>query len=242
MAVKIAFFSQKGGVGKSTSVLSITPEIAGQLDSRPLVIDSEIGGGTSEAIRLYEMGNGDRWPADLIPLAEESVDKDPIAAAREVLVSEKDRDVIVIDGRANALETELGRYLSLATDLIVVPIRPGVIEAKKVVQTHHALHKLFNEELVPRGIEPPKIVGMWVLPTPSTLTKSALERISVTEMLLENHTSITFLENRLYGYEPVLNILSTGVPIGQQAPGSKAHKLVRDLADEILDFVSESGA
>lgn len=239
MAVKLAFFSQKGGVGKTTSVLTITPEIAGQIETRPLVIDSEIGGGASEAIRLYENMTDEKWPGDLVPLGEMAIDADPVETARGILREEKDREVIVIDGRANTLETDLGRYLSLTADVIIIPVRPGVIEAKKVVQTHHTIQKLIKTELIPMGIEPPKIVGLWVLPTPSTLTKSMLDRIEMSEALLEGHTSVRFLKNRLYGYEPVLNILSTGEPIGRQAPGSKAHIMVREIANEILELVSE---
>jgi chromosome partitioning protein len=214
MAIRIAFASLKGGVGKSTLTLNVATCLH-QAGHRVLIVDAD------------PQGTCSTWAAKA---AELEHDGPPVvamtgAALRRDLVRVADGyDVVVLDSPPR-VGTE-ARAVMLAADLVVLPVTPGAADvwaARETVTVFDDAHDL-RPEL--RGVVVLNRADRTAL---SRMAGKAVEGLGVDALDVVVGQRVAFGEATLAGQGVVT-----------YAPSSDAAREVRRLTRALLDVFGPS--
>lgn len=254
----IVITNQKGGVGKTTTTISMAAELV-RMGYKTLAVDFDpqgdltFGTGTEEREEtIYELMEGQIAPKDVIIKREGSFDLIPAGLRLAIADTEYAKQEDGYNKLKNALKPLRNKYdfvlidskpsfgllpinAMMAADDVIVPIESGVFSIaalNKLVKTIEQVKAQGNKKLCLRGI----------LVTRCTLfTNISREVASVAKQLSEVYQTSVF-KTAIHNTVDVPEAQKRGIDVGSYRPKSKASKDYAAFVKEYLDMIGNPPA
>ena len=234
MASVIAVANQKGGCGKTT----ITMNLAGVLASdgmKVLVIDAD----PQASAQHWSMKAGDAGMGfEVLTHPHEDVHR----KVREMAA--KGYDVILIDcppGASQAVtgrdsQTSISRMALLAADLVVVPVRPSMLD-------YLASHQLLPLLRDVGALKEHQKVFIVVNGKPPGKTRAGSEALAVAEAVFQiDGADVRVMRSEVTTRQAFVLSPTTGQTVVNYEPDGKAATEMRNLAEEIAQCLQATAA
>lgn len=234
MASVIAVANQKGGCGKTT----ITMNLAGVLASdgmKVLVIDAD----PQASAQHWSMKAGDAGIGfEVLTHPHEDVHR----KVREMAA--KGYDVILIDcppGASQAVtgrdsQTSISRMALLAADLVVVPVRPSMLD-------YLASHQLLPLLRDVGALKEHQKVFIVVNGKPPGKTRAGSEALAVAEAVFQiDGADVRVMRSEVTTRQAFVLSPTTGQTVVNYEPDGKAATEMRNLAEEIAQCLQATAA
>lgn len=234
MASVIAVANQKGGCGKTT----LTMNLAGVLASdgmKVLVIDAD----PQASAQHWSMKAGDAGIGfEVLTHPHEDVHR----KVREMAA--KGYDVILIDcppGASQAVtgrdsQTSISRMALLAADLVVVPVRPSMLD-------YLASHQLLPLLRDVGALKEQQKVFIVVNGKPPGKTRSGTEALAVAEAVFQiDGVDVRVMRSEVTTRQAFVLSPTTGQTVVNYEPEGKAATEMRNLAEEIAQCLQTTAA
>ena len=234
MASVIAVANQKGGCGKTTLTMNLAGVLARD-GMQVLVIDADPQASAQQwAMKAGEQGIG----FEVMTHPHEDIHR----KVREMAA--KGYDVILIDcppGASQAItgkdsHTSISRMALLAADLVIVPVRPSMLD-------YLASHQLLPLLRDVGSLKAQQKVFIVVNGKPPGRTRAGMEAISVAEDVFRiDGVDVRVLRSEVTTRQAFVMSPTTGQTVVIYEPGGKAAAEIETLAQEIAECLQASAA
>ena len=224
----IAVANQKGGCGKTTLTMSLAGVLATEADLKVVVIDADPQASAHRwAMRAGESGP----PFEMTTHPHEDVHR----KARELAA--KGADFVFIDcppGTAQAVkgkdnQTNISRMALLAADVVLVPVRPSMLDYDAAEQ----LLPLLKDVSTLRDHQKVLIV---INGKPPGRTRSGAEARSVAgEIFRAEGVDVQVLKTELTTLQAFILAPVNGLTVTSYEPKGNAAEQIRSLAEELAE-------
>jgi chromosome partitioning protein len=224
MPTVIAVANQKGGCGKTTICVNLAGVLAAENGLNVLLVDADPQASSQQwAMRASEAGIG----FEVMTHPHEDIHR----KIREM--SARSYDVILIDCPPGASQvaggrdsqTSISRMAILAADLVLVPVRPSMLD----YLASHQLMPLLRDVAALK--EQQKVLIVLNGKAPGR-TRAGAEALSVAEVL---HSEVT--TRQAFVMAPTV-----GMTVTSYEPNGKAAEEIRNLAEEIAQCLQANAA
>jgi chromosome partitioning protein len=222
----IAVANQKGGCGKTTLTMSVAGVLATEVGLRVAVIDADPQASAHRwAMRAGESG----VPFEMTTHPHEDVHR----KAREIAA--KGMDIVLIDcppGTAQSVggkdnQTNISRMALLAADLVLVPVRPSMLDYDAAQQLLPLLKDVST-------IKDHQKVLVVINGKPPGRTRSGAEARAVASEIFEaDGVDVRVLQTELTTLQAFIMAPVHGLTVTSYEPKGNAAELIRALAEEI---------
>lgn len=252
----IVITNQKGGVGKTTTTISMAAELH-RLGYRVLAVDFDpqgdltfgTGVGKPEDT-IYELMEGDIAPKQVIVHREDSFDLIPAGLQLSLADTKYAQQEGGYEKLKNALKPLRNKYdfviidnkpsfgmlplnAMMAADDVIVPIESGVFSIAaldNVVKTIEQVKKQGNAKLRLRGI----------LVTRCTLFTNISKEVAGVARQLSSVYQTSVFQSAIHNTVDVPEAQKRGVDVGTYRPKSKATKDYAAFVEEYLEMIGQS--
>ena len=235
MSSVIAVANQKGGCGKTTLTMNLAGVLAIEAKMKVLVIDADPQASAQHwAMRAGESGMG----FEVLTHPHEDIHR----KVRELAT--KGYDVILIDCPPGASQlstgkdsqTSISRMALLAADLVVVPVRPSMLD---YLASHQLLPLLRDVGTLKEN----QRVFIVVNGKPPGRTRAGAEALSVAEEVFQIHgVDIKVLQSEVTTRQAFVLAPTMGQTVITYEPAGKAAEEIRKLAEEIAQCLQANAA
>ena len=235
MSSVIAVANQKGGCGKTTLTMNLAGVLAIEAKMKVLVIDADPQASAQHwAMRAGESGMG----FEVLTHPHEDIHR----KVRELAT--KGYDVILIDCPPGASQlstgkdsqTSISRMALLAADLVVVPVRPSMLD---YLASHQLLPLLRDVGTLKEN----QRVFIVVNGKPPGRTRAGAEALSVAEEEFQIHgVDIKVLQSEVTTRQAFVLAPTMGQTVITYEPAGKAAEEIRKLAEEIAQCLQANAA
>jgi len=226
----IAVANQKGGCGKTTVAMSLAGVLSDEAGLKVLLIDAD----PQASAQQWAMRAGDEGMSfELMTHPHEDIHK----KAREM--SAKGYDMVLIDcppgaAMANAgrdSQTSICRMALLAADVVIVPVRPSMLD---YVASHQLLPLLRDVS----SLKERQKVYIVVNGKPPGKTRTGGEAISVAKEVFQiEGVDVQVLQSELTTRQAFVLAPTVGKTVTNYEPNGKAAIEVRSLAQELANAI-----
>lgn len=226
MPTVIAVANQKGGCGKTTLAMSLAGILSSEGRLKVILVDADPQASAQHwAMRAGETGMG----FEVMTHPHEDVHR----KVREL--SAKDYDVIMIDcppGASQAVtgkdsQTSISRMAILAADLVLVPVRPSMLD-------YLASHQLLPLLKDVGAIKDQQKVFIVVNGKPPGKTRTGAEAVSVAEEIFQiDGVDVQVLRSEVTTRQAFVLAPTVGKTVTTYEPEGKAASEIRNVAEEI---------
>jgi chromosome partitioning protein len=222
----IAVANQKGGCGKTTLSMSLAGFLSSEGGLRVLLIDAD----PQASAQQWAMRSGEgKLPFEIMTHPHEDIHR----KAREM--SAKGYDIILIDCPPGASQivsgkdsqTSISRMAILAADLVIVPVRPSMLDylasqqLLPLLKDVAALKEKQKVFIVVNGKAPGK-------------TRTGAEALSVAEEVFQlQGVDVKVLRSEVTTRQAFVLAPTVGMTVTSYEPEGKAALEIRNLAEEI---------
>lgn len=224
----IAVANQKGGCGKTTLCVSLAGVLAAEAGLHVLLIDSDPQASAQQwAMRAGDEGMG----FEVMTHPHEDIHK----KAREMAA--KGYDVVLIDcppGAAVATagkdsHTSICRMALLAADIVVVPVRPSMLD---YVASHQLLPLLRDVS----SLKERQKVLIVINGKPPGKTRTGAEAIGVAQEVFQiDGVDVRVLQSEVTTRQAFVLAPTVGKTVTSFEPAGKAAEEIRNVAKELAD-------
>lgn len=226
MSAVIAVANQKGGCGKTTLSMNLAGVLSGEAGLKVLLIDADPQASAQQwAMRAGEAGVG----FEVMTHPHEDIHR----KVREM--SAKGYDVILIDcppGASQSVsgkdsQTSISRMAILAADIVLVPVRPSMLD-------YLASHQLLPLLKDIGTLKDNQRVFIAINGKPPGNTRSGTEALSVAEEVFQvDGLSVQVLRTEVTTRQAFVLAPTLGKTVTTYEPQGKAAAEIRGLAEEI---------
>ena len=235
MPAVIAVANQKGGCGKTTLAMNLAGVLGSEGGMRVLLIDAD----PQASAQHWAMRADDR------PLAFEVMTHPHEDIHRKIReMAAKGYDVILVDCPPGASQmvsgkdsqTSISRMAILAADLVIVPVRPSMLDY------------LASQQLLPllkdvAALKDNQRVFVVVNGKAPGRTRTGAEALSVAEELFKiEGVSVKVLQSEITTRQAFVLAPTVGMTITAYEPDGKAAAEIRNLAEEIAQCLQTTAA
>ena len=235
MSSVIAVANQKGGCGKTTLTMNLAGVLSIEAKMKVLVIDADPQASAQHwAMRAGESGMG----FEVLTHPHEDIHR----KVRELAT--KGYDVILIDCPPGASQlstgkdsqTSISRMALLAADLVIVPVRPSMLD---YLASHQLLPLLRDVGVLKEN----QRVFIVVNGKPPGRTRAGAEALSVAEEVFKIHgVDIKVLQSEVTTRQAFVLSPTMGQTVISYEPAGKAAEEIRKLAEEIAQCLQANAA
>ena len=222
----IAVANQKGGCGKTTLAMNVAGVLSTEIGLKVILIDAD----PQASAHRWAMRAGDSgFPFEITTHPHEDVHR----KARELAA--KGADVVIIDcppGTAQSVggkdnQTAISRMALLAADLVLVPVRPSMLDYDAAEQLLPLLKDVST-------IKERQKVLVVINGKPPGRTRSGAEaRAVAAEIFKAEGVDISVLQTELTTLQAFVMAPVNGQTVTSYEPKGNAAELIRALAEEI---------
>lgn len=233
MPAVIAVANQKGGCGKTTLSMNLAGVLSGEGGLKVLLIDADPQASAQQwAMRAGEAGMG----FEVMTHPHEDIHR----KVREM--SAKGYDVILIDcppGTTQSVsgkdsQTSISRMAILAADVVVVPVRPSMLD-------YLASHQLLPLLKDIGALKDNQKVFIAINGKPPGHTRSGAEALSVAEDVFQvDGLAVQVLRSEVTTRQAFVLAPTLGKTVTTYEPEGKAAAEIRSLAEEIAKCLQTS--
>jgi chromosome partitioning protein len=233
MSVVIAVANQKGGCGKTTLAMNLAGVLGSEGGLKILLIDADPQASAQQwAMRAGESG----LPFEVMTHPHEDIHR----KIREMLT--KGYDVIVVDCPPGASQvvagrdsqTSISRMAILAADLVIVPVRPSMLD-------YLASHQLLPLLKDVAALKEKQKVFIAVNGKAPGKTRTGAEAISVAEEIFRiDGVDVQVLRSEVTTRQAFVLAPTVGKTVTSYEPEGKAAGEIRSLAEEIAKCLQAS--
>ena len=235
MSVVIAVANQKGGCGKTTVAMNLAGVLAGEGGMKILLMDAD----PQASAQQWAMRSGDKGVGfEVMTHPHEDIHR----KVRDM--SSKDYDVVIIDCPPGASQsstgkdsqTSISRMAILAADLVLVPVRPSMLD---YLASHQLLPLLKDVGTLKENQK----VLVVVNGKPPGKTRTGAEALTVAEQVFQvDGLDVQVLKTEITTRQAYVLAPTVGKTVTDYEPGSKAAAEIRSLAEEIAKCLQTSAA
>jgi chromosome partitioning protein len=235
MSVVIAVANQKGGCGKTTVAMNLAGVLAGEGGMNILLMDAD----PQASAQQWAMRSGDNGVGfEVMTHPHEDIHR----KVRDM--SSKGYDVVIIDCPPGASQsstgkdsqTSISRMAILAADLVLVPVRPSMLD---YLASHQLLPLLKDVGTLKENQK----VLVVVNGKPPGKTRTGAEALTVAEQVFQvDGLDVQVLKTEITTRQAYVLAPTVGKTVTDYEPGSKAAAEIRSLAEEIAKCLQTSAA
>jgi chromosome partitioning protein len=235
MSVVIAVANQKGGCGKTTLAMNLAGVLAGEGGMKILLMDAD----PQASAQQWAMRSGDNGVGfEVMTHPHEDIHR----KVRDM--SRKGYDVVIIDCPPGASQsstgkdsqTSISRMAILAADLVLVPVRPSMLD---YLASHQLLPLLKDVGTLKENQK----VLIVVNGKPPGKTRTGAEALTVAEQVFQaDGLDVQVLQTEITTRQAYVLAPTVGKTVTDYEPGSKAAAEIRSLAEEIAKCLQTSAA
>ena len=235
MPTVIAVANQKGGCGKTTLSMSLAGALGGEGGLKVLLIDAD----PQASAQHWAMRAGEeRLPFEVMTHPHEDIHR----KIREI--SSKGYDVIVVDCPPGASQvvsgkdsqTSISRMAILAADLVIVPVRPSMLD-------YLASHQLLPVLRDVAALKERQKVFIVVNGKAPGRTRTGSEALSVAEEVFQiDGVDVQVLRSEVTTRQAFVLAPTVGKTVISYEPAGKAAREIRNLTEEIAQCLKATAA
>ena len=233
MSAVIAVANQKGGCGKTTLSMNLAGVLSGEGGLKVLLIDADPQASAQQwAMRAGEAG----MSFEVMTHPHEDIHR----KVREM--SHKGYDVILVDCPPGASQsvsgkdslTSISRMAILAADIVLVPVRPSMLD-------YLASHQLLPLLKDVGTLKDNQIVFIVINGKPPGRTRTGEEALSVAEDVFRvDGVAVQVLRTEVTARQAFVLAPTVGKTVTTYEPEGKAATEIRNLAEEIAKCLQTS--
>jgi chromosome partitioning protein len=233
MSAVIAVANQKGGCGKTTLSMNLAGVLSGEGGLKVLLIDADPQASAQQwAMRAGEAG----MSFEVMTHPHEDIHR----KVREM--SHKGYDVILVDCPPGASQsvsgkdslTSISRMAILAADIVLVPVRPSMLD-------YLASHQLLPLLKDVGTLKDNQIVFIVINGKPPGRTRTGEEALSVAEDVFRvDGVAVQVLRTEVTARQAFVLAPTVGKTVTTYEPDGKAAAEIRSLAEEIAKCLQTS--
>ena len=233
MSAVIAVANQKGGCGKTTLSMNLAGVLSGEAGLKVLLIDADPQASAQQwAMRAGEAG----MSFEVMTHPHEDIHR----KVRDM--SGKGYDVILIDcppGTSQSVsgkdsQTSISRMAILAADIVLVPVRPSMLD-------YLASHQLLPLLKDIGALKDNQRVFIVINGKPPGRTRSGTEALAVAEDVFQvDGLAVEILRTEITTRQAFVLAPTLGKTVTSYEPGGKAATEIRGLAEEIAKCLQTS--
>ena len=235
MSAVIAVANQKGGCGKTTLSMNLAGVLSGEGGLKVLLIDADPQASAQQwAMRAGEAG----MSFEVMTHPHEDIHR----KVREM--SQKGYDVILVDCPPGASQsvsgkdslTSISRMAILAADIVLVPVRPSMLD-------YLASHQLLPLLKDVGTLKDNQVVFIVINGKPPGRTRTGEEALSVAEDVFRvDGVAVQVLRTEVTARQAFVLAPTVGKTVTSYEPDGKAASEIRSLAEEIAKCLQTSAA